>query len=187
MSQLCGTRVALRCSIPGADPPRSRREPHLKLWAKAQRTAASDPVWVVTLVSLPMRGSASEEALDLQHRTRPRVRADAKHPARSRRPSNVQQAVGRLLCVVTGGQSMNPSTAQLLEAARVVRSRILAILLSNKNIIPVRSRWHRSRRNRCGRGIAEGLAAAMQYDPGSAGFVVRRRPDPRGRLSRDCP
>ena len=71
--------------------------------------------------------------------------------------------------VVTGGQSMNPSTAQLLEAVEAAPASSVMILPNNKNIIPVAEQvaplTSKTVRVIGTRGIAEGLAAAMQYDP----------------------
>lgn len=71
--------------------------------------------------------------------------------------------------VVTGGQSMNPSTAQLLEAVEACPASSVVILPNNKNIIPVAEQistlTKKSIRVIGTRGVTEGLAAAMQYDP----------------------
>ena len=71
--------------------------------------------------------------------------------------------------VVTGGQSMNPSTAQLLEAVEAAPAASVMILPNNKNIIPVAEQvaplTSKTVRVIGTRGVAEGLAAAMQYDP----------------------
>ncbi len=71
--------------------------------------------------------------------------------------------------IVTGGQSMNPSTAQLLEAVESCPASQVVILPNNKNIIAVAEQvaplTSKSVRVIGTRGITEGLAAAMQYDP----------------------
>ena len=71
--------------------------------------------------------------------------------------------------VVTGGQSMNPSTAQLLEACDRVNADQVIILPNNKNIIPVAEQVDelasKSVRVVKTRGIAEGFAALLEYDP----------------------
>ncbi len=71
--------------------------------------------------------------------------------------------------VVTGGQSMNPSTAQLLEAVNACPASSVLILPNNKNIIAVAEQvaplTEKSVRVIATKGVAEGLAAAMQYDP----------------------
>ncbi len=71
--------------------------------------------------------------------------------------------------VITGGQTMNPSTAQLLEAAEAVNADEVVLLPNNKNIIPVAeqvdAQSSRSVRVVPTRGIAEGFASLLQYDP----------------------
>ena len=71
--------------------------------------------------------------------------------------------------VVTGGQTMNPSTAQLLEAVEACPSDSVVILPNNKNIIAVAEQVGALTLKRVKvigtRGVTEGLAAAMQYDP----------------------
>ena len=71
--------------------------------------------------------------------------------------------------IVAGGQSMNPSTAQLLAAVEACPARSVVILPNNKNIIAVAEQvaalTEKSVRVVRTRGVTEGLAAAMQYDP----------------------
>ena len=71
--------------------------------------------------------------------------------------------------VVTGGQSMNPSTAQLLEAVEACPSDSVVILPNNRNIIAVAEQVVALTTKQVKvigtRGVTEGLAAAMQYDP----------------------
>jgi DAK2 domain fusion protein YloV len=71
--------------------------------------------------------------------------------------------------IVAGGQSMNPSTADLLAAVEAVPADQIVILPNNKNIIPVAEQVdaHTDRTVRVvgTRGIAEGFAALMGYDP----------------------
>ena len=71
--------------------------------------------------------------------------------------------------IVAGGQSMNPSTADLLVAVESVPADQVVILPNNKNIIPVAEQVdaHTERTVRVvpTRGIAEGFAALMGYDP----------------------
>ena len=71
--------------------------------------------------------------------------------------------------IVAGGQSMNPSTADLLAAVEAVPSEQVVILPNNKNIIPVAEQVdaHSDKVVRVvgTRGIAEGFAALMGYDP----------------------
>lgn len=71
--------------------------------------------------------------------------------------------------VVTGGQSMNPSTADLVAAVESVPAPEVVILPNNKNIIPVAeqvdAQSSRTVRVVPTRGIAEGMASLMVYDP----------------------
>jgi fatty acid kinase len=71
--------------------------------------------------------------------------------------------------IVAGGQSMNPSVADLLAAVDAVPAENVVILPNNKNIIPVAEQVdaHTPRTVRVvpTRGIAEGFAALMAYDP----------------------
>lgn len=71
--------------------------------------------------------------------------------------------------VVAGGQSMNPSTADLVAAVESVPAPEVVILPNNKNIIPVAEQVDalssRAVRVVPTRGIAEGMASLMVYDP----------------------
>jgi uncharacterized protein len=71
--------------------------------------------------------------------------------------------------IVTGGQSMNPSTAQLLEAVESAPADEVVILPNNKNIIPVAEqvRGHTAKRVKVvpTRSITEAVAALVVYDP----------------------
>ena len=71
--------------------------------------------------------------------------------------------------VVTGGQSMNPSTADLVAAVEAVPAPEVVILPNNKNIIPVAeqvdAQTSRTVKVVPTRGIAEGIASLMSYDP----------------------
>ncbi|HEY4375924.1 MAG TPA: hypothetical protein VGM93_02155, partial [Acidimicrobiales bacterium] len=71
--------------------------------------------------------------------------------------------------VVTGGQSMNPSTAQILEAVEAAPADSVVILPNNKNIIAVAeqvdSATTKTVRVVPTRGIPEGFAALLEYDP----------------------
>jgi DAK2 domain fusion protein YloV len=83
--------------------------------------------------------------------------------------------VGRLFrsvgvqAIVAGGQSMNPSTEQILEAVQRCPSDAVVILPNNKNIIPVAeqvaSLSSKDVRVIPTRSLTEGLAAAFAYDP----------------------
>jgi DAK2 domain fusion protein YloV len=71
--------------------------------------------------------------------------------------------------VVAGGQSMNPSTAELVAAVESVPAPEVVILPNNKNIIPVAeqvdAQTSRTVRVVPTKGVAEGLACLMSYDP----------------------
>jgi len=74
--------------------------------------------------------------------------------------------------VVLGGQTMNPSTAQLVEAAEQVPGGEVIILPNNKNIIPVAEQVDgqsaKTVRVVATRGVAEGFASLLAYDPESS-------------------
>jgi DAK2 domain fusion protein YloV len=74
--------------------------------------------------------------------------------------------------VVTGGQTMNPSTAQLLEAVESAPAPDVVLLPNNKNIIPVAEQvdamTEKTVRVVPTRGVAEGFASLLAYDPGSS-------------------
>ena len=71
--------------------------------------------------------------------------------------------------VVAGGQSMNPSTAQILEAVEAAPGEQVVILPNNKNIIPVAEQVAPLASKPVSvvptTGIAEGFAALLEYDP----------------------
>jgi len=71
--------------------------------------------------------------------------------------------------IVAGGQSMNPSTAELLAAVEQVPADEVVILPNNKNIIPVAEQVdeHTAKTVRVvpTRGVAEAFAGLMGYDP----------------------
>lgn len=71
--------------------------------------------------------------------------------------------------VLTGGQSMNPSTAQILEAVDAAPADHVVILPNNKNIIAVAEQVDaassKSVQVVATKGIPEGFAALMAYDP----------------------
>ena len=73
--------------------------------------------------------------------------------------------------VVAGGQSMNPSTAELLEAIDAARADEVVILPNNKNVVPVAERAaemaSKTVRLVPTTSLAEGFAALMGYDPES--------------------
>jgi len=71
--------------------------------------------------------------------------------------------------IVTGGQSMNPSTAELLAAVEAVPADHVVILPNNKNIIPVAEQVDAETSKTVmvvpTKGITEGFAALLAYDP----------------------
>jgi DAK2 domain fusion protein YloV len=71
--------------------------------------------------------------------------------------------------IVVGGQTMNPSTAQLLEAVEAAPADEVVILPNNKNIVPVAEQVDAltSKTVRVLRttSITEGFAALLEYDP----------------------
>ncbi|HUR76744.1 MAG TPA: DAK2 domain-containing protein [Acidimicrobiales bacterium] len=71
--------------------------------------------------------------------------------------------------IVAGGQSMNPSTAQILEAVEAAPSEGVVVLPNNKNIIAVAEQVQdltdKTVRVVKTVGVAEGFAALMEYDP----------------------
>jgi len=71
--------------------------------------------------------------------------------------------------IVTGGQSMNPSTAELIAAVEKVPADHVVILPNNKNIIPVAEQVdeHTSKTVVVvpTKSITEGFAALLAYDP----------------------
>jgi hypothetical protein len=73
--------------------------------------------------------------------------------------------------VVTGGQTMNPSTADLLDAVESAPAPHVVVLPNNKNIIPVAEQLDamttKSVRVVPTRGVAEGFASLLAYDPGA--------------------
>ncbi len=71
--------------------------------------------------------------------------------------------------IVRGGQTMNPSTAELLDAVEHVNAAHVVVLPGNKNIIPVAEQLDaltaKTVRVVPTRSMPEGLAALMAYDP----------------------
>ncbi|QXC62661.1 DAK2 domain-containing protein [Aquihabitans sp. G128] len=71
--------------------------------------------------------------------------------------------------VITGGQSMNPSTAQILAAVEAANAQEVVILPNNKNIIAVAEQVDATTTKTVRvvptRGIPEGFAALIAYDP----------------------
>ena len=87
----------------------------------------------------------------------------------------VGEGVQRLLnslgvhAVVAGGQSMNPSTAQILEAVERCPADSVIVLPNNKNIVPVAEQVHGLTARRVEvvptQAVVEALAALVAYDP----------------------
>lgn len=75
--------------------------------------------------------------------------------------------------IVAGGQSMNPSTAQLLEAVESAPAADVVILPNNANIAAVAAQVEalatKTVRVVPTRSVAEGLAALLEFDPGTPG------------------
>ncbi|HSH62191.1 MAG TPA: hypothetical protein VK988_21590, partial [Acidimicrobiales bacterium] len=71
--------------------------------------------------------------------------------------------------VVAGGQSMNPSTAELLAAVEDAPGDAVVLLPNNKNIVPVAERVNgltdKAVRVVRTHAVVEGLAALLEYDP----------------------
>jgi DAK2 domain fusion protein YloV len=73
--------------------------------------------------------------------------------------------------VIAGGQSMNPSTAQILEAVESCNSNAVIVLPNNKNIIPVAQQVDALTEKTVAvvgtQSVPEALAALVDYDPSS--------------------
>ncbi|MEO7398068.1 MAG: DAK2 domain-containing protein [Ilumatobacteraceae bacterium] len=71
--------------------------------------------------------------------------------------------------VISGGQTLNPSTAELLEAVQAVNARQVIVLPNNKNIIPVAEQLDALTSKSVivvpTRSMPEALAALVVYDP----------------------
>ncbi|HEX2048134.1 MAG TPA: DAK2 domain-containing protein [Acidimicrobiales bacterium] len=71
--------------------------------------------------------------------------------------------------VVAGGQSMNPSTAQILDAIEATTADSVVVLPNNKNVVPVAEQAAqlagRPVRVVPTKSVAEGLASLLAYDP----------------------
>jgi uncharacterized protein len=71
--------------------------------------------------------------------------------------------------IVTGGQTMNPSTAELLDAVEHVNAQQVVVLPNNKNIIPVAEQVNALTSKTVvvvpTRSMPEALAALIVYDP----------------------
>jgi DAK2 domain fusion protein YloV len=75
--------------------------------------------------------------------------------------------------VITGGQSMNPSTQEILEAIDAVSASDVVILPNNPNIYPVAAQAAELTNKRAfvveTAGVQEGFAALLSYDPEASG------------------
>ncbi len=71
--------------------------------------------------------------------------------------------------VIAGGQSMNPSTAQILEAVEACAADCVIVLPNNKNIVPVARQVDALTDKRVAvvatTSVPEALAALVEYDP----------------------
>ena len=71
--------------------------------------------------------------------------------------------------VVTGGQTMNPSTSELLEAVEALPTNGVIVLPNNKNIVPVAEQLDENASRPVGvvptRSVVGGMAALVAYDP----------------------
>ncbi|MGH9177510.1 MAG: DAK2 domain-containing protein [Acidimicrobiales bacterium] len=80
--------------------------------------------------------------------------------------------------VVAGGQSMNPSTAEILQAVEAVPAPEVVVLPNNPNIVPVARQVQaltaKTVRVVPTRAVAEGMAAILEYD-GGAGAEANAR------------
>lgn len=74
--------------------------------------------------------------------------------------------------MVNGGQTMNPSTAELLEVVESVPADEVVILPNNKNIVPVAEQVVGQTSKKvvvvATHGVAEGFASLLAYDPQSS-------------------
>jgi hypothetical protein len=74
--------------------------------------------------------------------------------------------------LVAGGQSMNPSTAQILEAVEACNADSVVVLPNNKNIVPVARQVDALTGKHVAvvptTGVPEALAALVDYDPDAA-------------------
>ena len=77
--------------------------------------------------------------------------------------------------VVTGGQTLNPSTAELLAAVEAVNAQQVVVLPNNKNIIPVAEQLDGLTTKTVvvvpSKSMPEALAALVVYDPEAEGDV----------------
>jgi len=111
-----------------------------------------------------------ELAVDLQHRPAPVTSVVAVATG-----DGVRRIFGSLgvEAIVAGGQSMNPSTKEILAAIESVSGSDVVILPNNSNIRPVAEQAaavaKKKARVVATRGIPEGFAALLEYDPQASG------------------
>lgn len=78
--------------------------------------------------------------------------------------------------VVGGGQSMNPSTEELLSAVEAVPAPTVVVLPNNKNIVPVANQLDALTEKRievvATRSVPEGIAAMVAYQPAATSDAV---------------
>jgi dihydroxyacetone kinase-like predicted kinase len=114
--------------------------------------------WVRDAASVPPEEQAAEEPVP----TAVVAVATGEGIRRIFRSLGVQQ-------IVAGGQSMNPSTAQILAAVQAAPADDVIVLPNNKNIIPVAEQvgelTDKTVRVVKTTGITEGFAALIEYDP----------------------
>jgi DAK2 domain fusion protein YloV len=84
--------------------------------------------------------------------------------------TNIFRSVG-VQVTIRGGQTMNPSTAELVEAVERAPADEVVILPNNSNIIPVAEQVDANTAKRVvvvpTRGVSEAIAALVSYDPQS--------------------
>jgi fatty acid kinase len=122
--------------------------------------------WQITVTDL-WEQTASEHAVREEAMRRPRTCGVVAVAA----GAGLRDLLGRLGVqeVVTGGQTMNPSTADLVEAVERLAAGQVVLLPANRNILPVAeqaaSLTTKAARVVPARSIPEALAALVAYDP----------------------
>ena len=184
---------------------RGRRRRHLELPRAHQRHRRRRSRWRSTSAAARSRSASPtcsrrwprstrhREAAARRARTRP-----APAPACRRSPARwwrcpaataSSELFGQLGVqgVVTGGQTLNPSTAELLAAVEAVNAQQVVVLPNNKNIIPVAEQLDALTTKTVvvvpTRSMPEALAALVVYDPEADAADQRRRDDARRRES----
>lgn len=125
----------------------------------AQREAA---------ITASMGGSAEAPASELARLDLPAVTCAVVAVSSGSGISELFRDLG-VQVVVSGGQTLNPSTAELLDAVERVNAQHVILLPGNKNIIPVAEQIDaltaKTVRVVPTRSMPEGLAALIAYDP----------------------